>query len=110
MQRPKSSRDPQGLTRLRTPAQNRPWLLPILVLKNRYNAAVAAGPATFRVSIMGQYFPLRHRVLLVSLALFAVPGSVQSQEAVPLVERFVPGYEYRVTTRVELKGELSIPM
>ena len=40
----------------------------------------------------------------------ALPGLLPAQEAVMLRERFDPGHEYHVTTRVDLRGELTIPV
>lgn len=52
---------------------------------------------------------MQRSILLVSF--LAIPlSAARSQEPLSVVERFRPDYEYRVTTRVDLKGELSIPI
>lgn len=50
------------------------------------------------------------RSLIITLSLFSVlrPG-MAADEPITLSERFTRGVEYRVTTRVDLKGELAIP-
>lgn len=40
----------------------------------------------------------------------ATSGRAAAQELVTLSERFAPGLEYRVQTRVDLKGELAVPV
>ena len=43
--------------------------------------------------------------------IFFIPLTVNADDKpLSLVERFVPGSEYRVITKVDLQGELSIPV
>ena len=46
--------------------------------------------------------------LIVTTCLTATP-CFAAEEAIRLQERFSPGYEYRVSTRVELSGTLTVP-
>lgn len=48
--------------------------------------------------------------LPVLFGIFGIFTPLAAQDAVLLSERFAPGYEYRVNTRVDLKGDLSIPV
>jgi hypothetical protein len=44
-----------------------------------------------------------------SLILFLAPGWLHAEELIQLREAFSPGYQYHVSTRVELSGSLSLP-
>ncbi len=48
--------------------------------------------------------------ILIFVTAIGFPAIVAAQQATTLVERFPPGYDYRVTTRVDLKGELLVPV
>jgi hypothetical protein len=47
--------------------------------------------------------------LIILVALLAGPGRARGEEAVRLQERFPAGYQYHVSSRVELSGSLTLP-
>jgi hypothetical protein len=58
-------------------------------------------------------FPFRpvwcFRASVLAIALAVLPGPVAAEEPVKLREAFPAGYQYRVSTRVDLTGKLTLP-
>jgi hypothetical protein len=56
--------------------------------------------------ILGCRLPLSSFLIL---TLWLMPSRAWSEEPIPLREQFPPGYQYHVSTRVELSGSLALP-
>ncbi len=65
--------------------------------------------ASLRSSFMFAPYRKCHFVVAVWLACLACAASLWAEEPVQLRERFAAGYEYHVSTRVDLSGTLTLP-